>query len=126
MNNQKLIQKLESLPTEIKIQTLNIMDRQAEVDILREKINSIKVSAMEKVLTDGGATNDKARATAQAKILENDSFYQDQSKTLRLNEMDVRIAQAQLELLHNQFRAYIAIASIRAYIAIAGIAEVKS
>jgi len=70
----------------------------------------MKTAAMEKVLTDGIATNDKARVTAQMSILAKDQLYIDVDKSLRETQKKLRQEQAQLEFLHNQFKSYLIIA----------------
>ena len=112
MNNAELVQKLEELPEKIKIKSLELLDIQANIDIYQEQVSRLKVEAMEKVLTDGLATNAEGRNTAQKKMLEKDQLYIDADKSLREQQKKLRYEQAQLELLHNQFRAYIAIAGI--------------
>jgi len=113
MNNAELIQELEELPEYIKNKSMEIMNKQIAIDNVQERITSIKVTVMERVLTDGGATNDKARNTAQAKILEGDKLYQEINKTLQANQIDIRYEQAQLEYLHNQLKVYLAIAGMK-------------
>jgi len=112
MNNAELIQKLEELPAEIRYKSTEILNKIIEIDTIQERITSIKVNAMEKVLETGAATNDKARTTAQAKILETDELYQGLNKTLQANQISVRYEQAQLEFLHHQLRVYLAIAGM--------------
>jgi hypothetical protein len=112
MNNKELMQKLESLPAEIRTKSLELLDIQAQIDIFSDQVSTLKVSAMEKVLTDGLATNDKARVTAQTGILSKDQLYIDADKSLREQQKKLKYEQAQLELLHNQFRAYLAIAGM--------------
>jgi len=112
MNNQELIQKLEALPGEIKLKSLELLDIQAQIDIFQDQVSTLKVQAMEKVLTDGLATNDKARQTAQASILAKDQLFIDADLSLRVEQKKLRYEQVQLELLHNQFKAYLAIAGM--------------
>ena len=112
MNNQELIQKLESLPEAIKAKSLDPLTIQEQIDTFQNDVYTLKTAAMEKVLTDGLATNDKARVTAQTSILAKDQLYIDADKSLREAQKKLRYEQAQLELLHNQFRAYLAIAGM--------------
>ena len=114
MNNTELIQKLEALPGEIKAKSLEIINIQAQIDKFQDDVTTLKTAAMEKVLTDGIATNDKARVTAQMSILAKDQLYIDMDKSLKEEQKKLMQEQAQLELLHNQFRSYLAIAGMLA------------
>ena len=114
MNNTEFIQKLEALPAEIKAKFLELLDIQAQIDKFQDDVTTLRTAAMEKVLTDGIATNDKARTTAQMSILAKDQLYIDADKSLKEAQKKLRQEQAQLELLHNQFRSYLAIAGMLA------------
>jgi hypothetical protein len=114
MNNTELIQKLEELPGTIRNKTLEILEIQNGINKCELSITASKTQAMEIVLTKGDATNATARTTAQMLILEKDLLYVETSKTLQAMQISLRYEQAQLELLHNQFRAYIAIANMMA------------
>lgn len=112
MNDQELTQKLESLPEAIKAKSIELLTIQEQIDTHQNDVAVLKLSAMEKVLTDGLATNDKARITAQTSILAKDLLYIDTDKALREVQKKIRYEHAQLEFLHNQFRSYLAIAGM--------------
>ena len=56
MNNQELIQKLESLPEAIKAKSLELLTIQEQIDTFQNDVYTLKTAAMEKILTDGLAT----------------------------------------------------------------------
>jgi hypothetical protein len=112
MNNQELVQKLESLPESIRTKSLELLAIQEQIDTFQNDVYTLKTTAMEKVLTDGLATNDKARVTAQTSLLSKDQLYIDAEKSLREQQKKLRQEQAQLEYLHGIFSAYKAIANM--------------
>lgn len=109
---KQLTQQIESLPTEIKNKTMDLLDIQVNIDVFQNQVATLNLAAMEKVLTDGLATNDKARTTAQRNILSKDPLYIEADNSLRAEQKKLRYEQAQLEYLQNQFRAYLAIAEM--------------
>lgn len=106
--------QLYHLPEDIKAKSLELLTIQEQIDQFQNDVYTLKTAAMEKVLTDGLATNDKARITAQTSILAKDQLYIDADKSLREAQKKLRQEQAQLEYLHNTFSAYKAIAGMMA------------
>lgn len=116
-----LEKSLCELPESIKLQSSTVADLTADIEKLRLSIAMSKNQSWELVLcatvTDMGKTkekytNEKARNLAVEQLLREDKLYLENCDALGRTECELRAEQIQFDYLHNQFKAYLAIAQM--------------
>jgi len=113
--------QLFELPDDIRTQSLKLAELTNYTETLRLSLAQSKNEALELVLsateTDAGKTkqkysNEQSRKVALESILRNDKLYLDNVDELSRKECELRKEQIQLDYLHNQFKAVLAVAGM--------------
>ncbi|MFH0904659.1 MAG: hypothetical protein V1854_05670 [Methanobacteriota archaeon] len=114
--------QLFELPDDIMTQSLKLAELTNHIEALGLSIAQSRSQALELVLstteTDMGKTkqkfsNPESRKVALESILRDDKLYLDNIDELSRKECELRKGQIQLDYLHNQFRAYLAVAGMQ-------------
>jgi len=114
--------QLFELPEDIRMQSLKLAELTNHTEALRLSLAHSKNEALELVLsateTDMGKTkqkfsNPESRKVALESLLRNNKLYLDNIDELSRKECELRKGQTQLEYLHNQFRAFLAVAGMQ-------------
>ena len=114
--------QLFELPDDIRAQSLKLAELTNHIEAIGLSIAQSRSQALELVLntteTDMGKTkqkfsNPESRKVALESLLRDDKLYLDNIDELSRKECELRKGQIQLDYLHNQFRAYLAVAGMQ-------------
>ena len=114
--------QLFELPDDIRMQSLKLAELTNHIEALGLSLAHSKNEALELVLsateTDMGKTkqkfsNPESRKVALESLLRNNKLYLDNIDELSRKECELRKGHIQLDYLHNQFRAFLAVAGMQ-------------
>lgn len=118
MDQAELIQRILEMPGKINAQQILVMDISGSVEILKAIPEKIKSLHYEKILheKEGGKpkySNQDIRDIALNKILDEDQPYEQAISIFEQKERVLKLAQIELDFLHNTFKALLAVAGMK-------------
>ncbi len=114
MERNELEQRIIEMPEKIKVQQILVMDIFGSTELLKAIPEKIKSLHYEKILAEkeGGKpkySNQDMRDIALDKVLDEDATYEQAISIFEQKERVLKLAQIELEYLHNLFKAYLAV-----------------
>lgn len=114
MNPENLTQELLAMPERIKNQTLEVYKATQSVEKYKNGVELMKAPHLQAVLNNKELSNQGKRDLALEELLLQDKDYQQEALMLKGEEHRKKLLEIELEYMHNQFRAYLAIAGMGA------------